>query len=119
MNGLALAATVVTISASTAGALMLGGVHIRSPDSSGTPTVAQTIPEMVVQAFNWPASADATGYRLYMDGKVISLVNYTNAMIAVKCGVKHRFNAQPFNNKGVSALAPPVYFTPSCDGATK
>jgi hypothetical protein len=120
MNGAAiLAAGVVTLSGTTAGALLLGGTHPAAPASGGTPVVAQLVPGMVVQTFSWPKKAEATGYRLYLDGLVISLTPFDSVVVPVTCGVKHRFNAQPYNNKGVAPLAPPVYWTPSCDGATK
>jgi hypothetical protein len=108
----------VVITGGTATALMLGGTHTAAPPSAGTPVVAQEVPDMVVQTFTWPKQADATGYRLYLDGVVISLTSFNSVVVPVVCGVRHRFNAQPFNNKGVSPLAPPAYWTPPCDRAT-
>lgn len=78
-------------------------------------------PGMVSQTFRWNKSQGATGYKLFMDGVVIGNVpgTWSAAQISIQCGVKHRFNAQPFNAKGLAPLATPVYVTPSCDGATK
>jgi hypothetical protein len=115
----AIAATVVTISGVTAGALMMGGEHSAAPATIPTPVYdGNTVPGFVVQVFRWQASPEATGYRLFLDGKVISLVNYTASSIAIQCGVPHRFNVQPFNNKGVAKLPTPVYLTVACDKAT-
>lgn len=119
LSPLAAAIISVTITGGTATALMLGGVHSAAPPSAGTPTVAQEVPGMVAQTFTWPKQDDATGYRIYLDGAIAGLVPYTTSVLAVTCGVPHRFNAQPFNNKGVAKLSPPAYFTPSCDRATR
>jgi hypothetical protein len=113
------------LTATLAAALWLGGTHTAPPASSGTP-IAPSDPVsypvgFVAQQFSWAKSADATGYRLYLDGVVVGNVSgtWTAASLAVKCGVKHRINVQPFNNQGLAPLAPPVYVTPPCDKATR
>jgi hypothetical protein len=110
----------VTISAATATALFLGGSH-SSPPASPTlsPTVGVPLTGYAVVPFYFPAAPGATGYRVWLDGFVTGVTNYVGATFPLKCGVKHRMNYQPFNNAGVAKLvAPPVYVTPDCKGAT-
>ena len=115
----AVTAVSVTIAGGTATALMVGGEHTGPPAPIKTPTVGYAAPGFIAQNFAWDKSPDATGYRIYLDGKVAGLVNYNGSMLSITCGVQHRFNAQPFNNKGFAKLAPPVYVTAPCDLATK
>jgi hypothetical protein len=110
------------ISAALATALWVGGSPTAPPPSIQTPVASTYLePGMVGQTFTWTKSEGATGYRMYIDGVIVSQVpgSWTAALFAVKCGVKHRFNAQPYNNKGLAPLAAPVYVTPPCDKATK
>lgn len=110
------------ISAALATALWVGGSPTAPPTPIPTPGAVSTLTSgMVAQNFYWTKSEGATGYRMYMDGVVVSQVpgTWTAAMFAVKCGVKHRFNVQPYNAKGLAPLAAPVYVTPNCANATK
>lgn len=114
--------TATGISAALLAALFLGGSPSAPPAPIATPQPdLVTVPGMVSQVFRWTASPDATGYRLFLDGASAGNVpgTWTATQLSIKCGTRHRFNAQPFNNRGLAPLAPPVYVTPSCDGATK
>lgn len=114
--------TATGISAALLAALFLGGSPSAPPAPIATPQPdLVTVPGQVSQIVRWNASPEATGYRVYLDGAIVGNVpgTWTSAQFAIKCGVKHRFNVQPFNNKGLAPLAPPVYVTPSCAGATK
>jgi hypothetical protein len=118
------ALTSITITGAVATALYLGGTHAAPPAS---PTVTagdgglQT--GMVAQMFTWKVTdPTATGVRLWIDGQVTAVmpVTTTATTYALTCGVKHRFNYQPYNNAGIAPLkALPVYVTPSCTGATR
>lgn len=107
----------VAVAATLAAGLLIGGSPTAAPQPIVTPTADGTlVPGTVAQVFRWVKSEGATGYRLYLDGVIIGNVpgTWEGATLSVKCGVKHRFNAQPFNNKGLAALAAPVYATPPC-----
>lgn len=110
----------ISIPAAIAAALFVGGTHTAPPPSIPTPTAGALYSRYVVQEFDWTPSTDATGYRLYLDGTIIGLTpaNRTGTLLSMTCGVQHRFNSQPFNNKGFAVLAKPVYVTPPCDKAT-
>ncbi len=107
----------VTVTALLSSILMAAGIHTAAPAPIATPTLGSVVEQGKVytsQVFYWTPSNDATGYRLYLDGKVFANVNYAGSLISVLCGVQHRFNVQPFNNKGVAKLALPLYFTTTC-----
>lgn len=112
---------VVAIPAALATALFIGGEQVSAPAAIRTPISIGPYTGMTVEGFSWDQAPRATGYRLYLDGIVIGLVPGTrlSTSLAVSCGVRHRFNSQPFNNKGFAPTAPPIYFTPVCDGATR
>lgn len=112
----------VGLTGALAAALWLGGTPATPPPSIPTPTPVTSLPKGIVgQNFYWTKSEGATGYRAYIDGVVVGQVpgSWTAAMFAITCGVRHRFNIQPYNNKGLAALAAPVYITPDCTNATK
>lgn len=108
----------VAIAASLATALLVGGTPATPPQPIPTPTAdAIVVPGYASQTFRWQKVDGATGYKVYLDGIVLGNVpgSWTGATLSVKCGAKHRFNVQPFNNKGAAPLAPPVYVTiPAC-----
>lgn len=110
----------VTIAGATATALFVGGSPTAIPTSIRTPVTIGEYSKMSAIGLQWDASPAATGYRLYLDGIAIGLVNGSrlSTSITVSCGIRHRFNSQPFNNKGFAPLAPPVYFTTDCAKAT-
>lgn len=117
----AIAASVaVTISGAVATALYLGGTHTGPPAPlSASVAGGQNVPGYAVVSFSWKASPDATGYRVWVDGTPDPLIGaYTATTLPVSCGVKHRINVQPFNNKGFAALVPPLYVTSPCKTAT-
>lgn len=110
----------VTLAAAVAAALFLGGTH-SAPPAKLTASVSggQNQPGFSVVAFSWPASVGATGYRIWLDGAPGPLIGpWTATSLPVSCGVRHRLNVQPFNNKGFAVLVPPLYVTPPCKTAT-
>jgi len=112
----AAAATAVTIPLALASALLVGGEHAAAPASIRTPVIGAIYPGYVSQEVKWDAQPDASGFKLFLNGVVIGLVpgKQVASLLAVQCGKQHRFNAQPFNNKGQAPLAPPLYFTAAC-----
>lgn len=114
------AGAAVVIPAAVASAFFLGGTHSKAPSKlTNPPTIGPVpTPKMIVETMTWEKVPDATAYRLWLDGIVISITPFNAVSLPVVCGVKHRINAQPLNNAGVAALIPPTYFTPDCKGAT-
>lgn len=123
----------VTLAAAVAAALFVGGSHSAPPPSlPASVTGGMNTPRYSVVTFSWRLVPDATGYRLWLDGVPGVLQNApayvkplagqpaptTSTSLPVSCGVKHRINEQPFNNKGFAALVPPLYVTPPCSTAT-
>lgn len=111
----------VTLTAAIAGILLIGGTHTAKPTPIVTPTAdSMPTPGYVSQVFRWIQSPDATGYRLYIDGVMSGQVpgTWTGATMSISCGQQHRFNVQPFNNKGVAPFAPPVLITVPCPTLT-
>jgi hypothetical protein len=110
------AATGVALTSVVATALFVGGDKTGPPAAIPTPTVTtlEQGAQFAAVQINWAPSNDATGYRIWLDGKVVGLVNYVNARISVTCNVTHRFNVGPYNNKGFAKLAPPAYLAVAC-----
>ena len=112
------------MAAAVLSALFLGGTHSAPPASPLiSPRNGGLQAGYVAQTFVWDvAPPGATGVRLWIDGAVSAVYGptMTSATYALVCGVKHRFNVQPYNNAGLAPFkAPPVYVTPSCAGSTK
>jgi hypothetical protein len=115
----ALAAT-VTIANTTATASWLGLSQpaVATPSAINAPTAY--VGAVAPYEFKWSTIPTASAYRIWLDGKPISIVPAETGvtesrLLAVSCGVIHRWNVQGLNGKGVGPLAAkPVYFTPPC-----
>jgi hypothetical protein len=111
----AVAAT-VSISGSTASATWLG---LTQPKVTAAPAMNDPTMTLGTVPYNfvWTTVPGATAYRIWLDGAPISVVRAEpgtaeGRLMAVSCGVQHRWNIQGINGQSVGPIAAaPKYFT--------